>query len=66
MAQADYSTSTYKSNGLSCMINALLDTIDTVQPAPGTRPMEILKKHLKDYINGTEATTHNHLKVVMY
>ena len=59
MAQADIFPPPIKAMDFHAMINALLDTQDTVQPAPGTRPMEILKKLLKEHINGPQATTHN-------
>src|SRR6056300_1155554 len=59
MAQVNVLPPPIKPLDFHALINALLDTVDTVQPAPGTRPMEILKKHLKEYINGTQATTHN-------
>jgi len=59
MAQADVFPPPIKAMDFYAMINALLDTVDTVQPAPGTRPMEILKKLLKEHINGPQATTHN-------
>lgn len=59
MAQADVFPPPIKAMDFHAMINALLDTVDTVQPAPGTRPIEILKKLLKEHINGPQATTHN-------
>jgi len=59
MAQADVFPPPIKAMDFYAMINALLDTVDTVQPAPGTRPMEILKKLLKEHINGPQATTYN-------
>ena len=59
MAQADIFPPPIKAMDFHAMINALLDTQDTVQPAPGTRPIEILKKLLKEHINGPQATTHN-------
>ena len=59
MAQADIFPPPIKAMDFHAMINALLDTQDTVQPAPGTRPMEILKKLLREHINGPQATTHN-------
>jgi hypothetical protein len=59
MAQADVFPPPIKAMDFYAMINALLDTVDTVQPAPGTRPIEILKKLLKEHINGPQATTHN-------
>src|SRR5210317_267558 len=59
MAQADIFPPPIKAMDFHAMINALLDTQDTVQPAPGTRPMEILKKLIKEHINGPQATTHN-------
>ena len=46
MAQADIFPPPIKAMDFHAMINALLDTQDTVQPAPGTRPIEILKKLL--------------------
>src|SRR5210317_2091661 len=58
-AQADVFPPPIKAMDFHAMINALLDTVDTVQPAPGTRPIEILKKLLKEHINGPQATTHN-------
>ena len=59
MAQADIFPPPIKAMDFHAMINALLDTQDTVQPAPGTRPIEILKKLLREHINGPQATTHN-------
>ena len=59
MAQADIFPPPIKAMDFHAMINALLDTQDTVQPAPGTRPMEILKKLIREHINGPQATTHN-------
>ena len=59
MAQADVFPPPMKDIQFWEMINALLDTQDTVQPAPGTKPIEILKKLLKEYINGPQATTYN-------
>ena len=59
MAQADIFPPPIKTTQFWEMINALLDTQDTVQPAPGTRPTEILKKLLKEHINGPQATTYN-------
>jgi hypothetical protein len=58
MAQVNVLPPPIKPLDFHALINALLDTVDTVQPAPGTRPMEILKKHLKEYINGTQAKTY--------
>jgi len=58
MAQVNILPPPIKPFDFHALINALLDTLDTVQPAPGTRPMEILKKHLKEYINGTQAKTY--------
>ena len=58
MAQVNILPPPIKPLDFHALINALLDTVDTVQPAPGTRPMEILKKHLKEYINGTQAKTY--------
>jgi len=45
MAQVNVLPPPIKPLDFHALINALLDTVDTVQPAPGTRPMEILKKH---------------------
>jgi hypothetical protein len=59
MAQADVFPPPMKDIQFWEMINALLDTQDTVQPAPGTKPIEILKKLLREYINGPQATTYN-------
>jgi hypothetical protein len=59
MAQADVFPPPIKAMDFHAMINALLDTQDTIQPAPGTRPIEILKKLLKEHINGPQATGHN-------
>jgi hypothetical protein len=59
MAQVDVLPPPIKTMEFYEMINALLDTVDTVQPAPGTRPMEILKKLLREHINGPQATTYN-------
>ena len=59
MAQVDVLPPPIKAMEFYEMINALLDTVDTVQPAPGTRPMEILKKLLREHINGPQATTYN-------
>ena len=59
MAQVDVLPPPIKAMKFYEMINALLDTVDTVQPAPGTRPIEILKKLLKEHINGPQATGHN-------
>jgi hypothetical protein len=62
MAQADFPPPPIKGMDFFEIQKALFSTIDTVQPAPGTTPMEILKKHLKDYIHSTEATSHNSFK----
>ena len=59
MAQVDVLPPPIKAMEFYEMINALLDTVDTVQPAPGTRPMEILKKLLREHIHGPQATTYN-------
>ena len=59
MAQADVFPPPIKAMEFYEMINALLDGVDTVQPAPGTTPMEILKKLLQEHINGPQATTFN-------
>ena len=59
MAQADVFPPPIKAMDFHSMINALLETQDTVQPAPGTRPIEILKKLLQEHINGPQATTFN-------
>jgi hypothetical protein len=62
MAQADELPPVVKGQEFYEIIKALLATQDTVQPAPGTTPIEILKKHLKQYIHSTEATSHNSFK----
>jgi hypothetical protein len=59
MAQADVFPPPIKAMEFYELVNSLLDSVDTVQPAPGTRPMEILKKLLKEHINGPQATTYN-------
>ena len=59
MAQADVFPPPIKAMEFYEMINALLDGVDTIQPAPGTRPIEILKKLLQEHINGPQATTFN-------
>jgi hypothetical protein len=59
MAQADVFPPPIKAMEFYEMINGLLDTVNTVQPAPGTTPMEILKKLLQEHINGPQATTFN-------
>jgi hypothetical protein len=59
MAQADVFPPPIKAMEFYEMINALLDGVDTVQPAPGTTPMEILKKLLQEHIYGPQATTFN-------
>ena len=35
------------------------DKIETIEPAEGTSPMDILKETLKRYINGPQATNYN-------
>jgi len=62
MAQADIFPPPIKAMDFHAMINALLDTQDTVQPAPGTRPYEILTKHLTNFINETKATNYHSFK----
>ncbi len=62
MSQADELPPPIKAMDFYEIIKTLLATQDTVQPAPGTTPMEILKKHLKHYIHNTTATTHNSFK----
>jgi len=59
MAQADVFPPPIKAMEFYELVNSLLDSVDTVQPAPGTRPIEILKKLLKEHINGPQATTYN-------
>jgi hypothetical protein len=59
MAQADELPPPIKAMEFYEMIKALVASQDTVQPAPGTTPMEILKKHLKHYIHSTNATSYN-------
>ena len=59
MAQADEIPPPIKAMDFYEIIKALVATQDTVQPAPGTTPMEILKKHLKHYIHSTTATSYN-------
>ena len=62
MAQADFPPPPIKGMDFFEIQKALFSTIDTVQPAPGTTPIEILNKHLKHYIHSTEATSHNSFK----
>jgi hypothetical protein len=62
MAQADELPPPIKSMEFYEIIKVLLATQDTVQPAPGTTPIEILKKHLKYYIHNTQATSYNSFK----
>ena len=62
MAQADELPPPIKSMDFYEIIKNLLATQDTVQPAPGTTPIEILKKHLKHYIHSTQATSYNSFK----
>jgi len=57
MAQADELPPPIKAMEFYEIVKNLMTNQDTVQPAPGTTPMEILKKHLKEYINGTQART---------
>ena len=59
MAQADVFPPPIKAMEFYELVNSLLDSVDTVQPAPGTRPIEILKKLLNEHINGPQATTYN-------
>ena len=59
MAQADELPPPIKAMEFYEIIKALVASQDTVQPAPGTTPMEILKKHLKHYIHSTNATSYN-------
>jgi len=59
MAQADVFPPPIKAMEFYEMINGLLDGVTTVKPAPGTTPMEILKKLLQEHINGPQATTFN-------
>jgi len=62
MAQADELPPVVKGQEFYEIIKSLLATQDTVQPAPGTTPMDILKKHLKYYIHSTNATSYNSFK----
>ena len=62
MAQADELPPVVKGQEFYEIIKSLLSTQDTVQPAPGTTPMDILKKHLKYYIHSTNATSYNSFK----
>ena len=62
MAQADELPPVVKGQEFYEIIKALLSTQDTVQPAPGTTPIDILKKHLKYYIHSTNATSYNSFK----
>jgi hypothetical protein len=62
MSQADVFPPPIKSMDFHAMINALLDGQDTVQPAPGTRPIEILKELLREHVNGPQATSFNSFK----
>ena len=48
MAQADVFPPPIKAMEFYELVNSLLDSVDTVQPAPGTRPIEILKKFIKN------------------
>jgi hypothetical protein len=62
MAQADELPPIVKGQEFYEIIKSLLATQDTVQPAPGTTPIDILKKHLKYYIHNTNATSYNSFK----
>ena len=62
MAQADIPPPPIKGMEFFEIIKALFANIDTVQPAPGTRPYEILHKHLNNYINGSKATNYHSFK----
>lgn len=59
MAQADELPPPIKPMDFYEIIKSLLTTQDTVQPAPGTTPIEILKKLLTGYIHSTQATNYN-------
>ena len=62
MAQADIPPPPIKGMEFFEIIKALFSNIDTVQPAPGTRPHEILHKHLNNFVNGSKATNYHSFK----
>ena len=62
MAQADILPPPIKAMDFYEIQKALLTTIDIVQPAPGTRPYEILTKYLTNFINETKATNYHSFK----
>ena len=62
MAQADQPPPPIKPMDFHEIIESLFSTIDVVQPAPGTSPLDILKKNLEGYINGAQATNYHSFK----
>ena len=62
MAQADILPPPLKQMDFYEIQKALLATIDVVQPAPGTSPLDILKKNLEAYVNGAQATNYHSFK----
>tara|TARA_R100001460_G_scaffold9698_2_gene23114 strand:- start:2031 stop:3680 length:1650 start_codon:yes stop_codon:yes gene_type:complete len=62
MAQADIPVPPIKRMEFFEIIRTLFDNLDTVQPAPGTRPHEILHKHLTNFVNETKATNYHSFK----
>jgi hypothetical protein len=62
MAQADIPPPPIKGMEFFEIIKSLFSNIDIVQPAPGTRPHEILHKHLNNFVNGSKATNYHSFK----
>tara|TARA_Y100001938_G_scaffold64533_2_gene89740 strand:- start:7346 stop:8974 length:1629 start_codon:yes stop_codon:yes gene_type:complete len=64
MEQAHIVPPSIKGNEFDAVLKGLFEMkdIDIIEPASGTNPLDILHKHLQDYINGVQATSHNSFK----
>ena len=64
MEQAHIVPPSIRGNEFDTVLKGLFEMkdIDIIEPASGTNPLDILKKHLHNYINGVQATSHNSFK----
>ena len=64
MEQAHIVPPSIKGNEFDAVLKGLFEMkdIDIIEPASGTNPLDILHKHLQDYINGVQPTSHNSFK----
>jgi|TARA_R110000744_G_scaffold20094_4_gene52740 hypothetical protein len=58
MEQAHIVAPILKGNDFHEIQSNLFSKVDTIKPAPGTSPIEVLKKHLEAHIQGPAATRH--------